>query len=288
MTRRTDLAVESCDTFEDRPPEGVTISHSKLEEIALTDIRITSEEGAKAVGKPIGRYVTVELPPFGESAEVSEKTLTAIGGIIREYVGADFPVLVAGLGNSDITPDALGPMVASGIFSTRHITNEMANEYGLGNLRPVCAIAPGVLGQTGIETGEIISCVAEEIEAGSIIAVDAFAASNLSRLGCTIQISDTGISPGSGVQNARKEISPATMKRKVVAIGIPTVVDAATIVTDLQGEGNAVISENAKDMVVTPRDVDLMIKRASHTISMAINLALQPSLSADDIQGLVS
>lgn len=287
MNRRTDLAIESCETVKDHLPPGVTQNTTEKGDLKITEIRIGSKEGAEALGRAMGSYTTIEMPPFGESAEAEESTIRVIAEAIGSYIEGGFPVLVAGLGNSDITPDALGPMVSSGIFATRHITKELAEEYGLGTLNPVCSITPGVLGQTGIETGEIVSCVASEIDAATVIAIDAFAAGSLNRLGCTIQISDSGISPGSGVRNSRKELSSATMNRKVIAIGVPTVVDAATIVADLQGQDSGVISEQAHDMIVTPRDVDLMIKRASKTLSLAINLALQPRLSMDDINSLV-
>ena len=194
-------------------------------------------------------------------------------------------ILVAGLGNSDITPDALGPMTASKILATRHLKRELMKDADFfSDMRPVGVIAGGVLGQTGIETAELISAVAEKVEPACIIAVDALACSDVERLGRTIQISDTGISPGSGVQNKRLELSDGTLGVPVIAVGVPTVVDMHTIVQNYTGSK---ISDKLPNMMVTPRDADRLVSRAASVLAAGINLALQPSLDFGEIEELM-
>ena len=194
-------------------------------------------------------------------------------------------ILVVGLGNNDITPDAVGPQAASRILATRHLRDELDGdeENFLVSLRRVSAIAGGVLGQTGIETAEIVRALAEQLQPAGIIAVDALACSDISRLGTAIQMTDAGISPGSGVANARKELSEKQLGIPVIAVGVPTVVDMHTIVRSLTG---ADIEVNSPNMMVTPRDVDRLTERASQLIAFGINLALHPALSFEDVRGL--
>ena len=196
-------------------------------------------------------------------------------------------MLVAGIGNKDITPDALGPRCAEGIFSTRHITSELAEEIGLDFLNPVCSLATGVLGQTGIETGEIIKSVADAIKPKAVIVIDALAAAGLERLGRTVQITDTGITPGSGVGNKRAEISKNTLGVPVIAIGVPTVVDAVTLARAMTGNKTATESSEAQNMMVTPREIDVMIERAAKLISLCVNCALQPETDPELLLSVV-
>ena len=198
-------------------------------------------------------------------------------------------VLVVGLGNAQITPDALGPLTVRQILATRHIPAQLAEQTGLSGLRPVAAIAPGVLGQTGIETGEIILSIVRDLSPAAVVAVDALAAGSPERLGCTIQLSDSGISPGSGVLNARKELSRQSLGVPVLSLGIPTVVDGGTLVCGLLGcEDESRVPEEARAMMVTPRDVDALIERGAKHLSLALNAALQPQLSLEEISYLVS
>lgn len=289
---RTDLAMESRELLGTQEIEGVQSSEEHIENITISRITVLSEAGAQKLGKPVGNYTTIQAPPFTGSVDASYKEIEMIAReIARMLPPSPQLVLVAGLGNRSITPDALGPDVAGQILATRHIKKEVARECGLGDLTPVAAIAPGVLGQTGVETGEVIASVAREIKPSAVIVIDALASKSLDRLGCTIQISDVGIVPGSGVQNARKALNRETMGIPVIAIGIPTVVDAATIACDLlndeSDETRQKVEPRGAAMMVTPREVDVMMDRAAKVLGLAINKALQPSMALEDIQMLV-
>jgi len=259
----------------------------------------------KAIGKPMGVYVTLELPPLGEYAEVYGPGMERAATELRALLPPEGPVLVAGLGNDSMTPDALGPRCCALVLATRHIAGELAKSAGLGSLRPVMCLTPGVLGRTGMESAELVAAAVRATEPAAVITVDALAARKLSRLGCTIQLSDSGIVPGSGVGNARRELSRGTLGVPVISLGVPTVVDAATLVADLSeaAEPSAVNAASAESatgapgesadslewasMMVTPREVDLLIERAAKLCAMAINRALQPHLTIEDFLELV-
>ena len=193
--------------------------------------------------------------------------------------------LVVGLGNNDITPDAIGPQTAAKVLATRHLRDEtdIGGEHFLTSLRPVSSCAGGVMGQTGIETAEIVRAISEELRPSAIIAVDALACTDISRLGTTIQLTDTGISPGSDVSNRRQELSEKLFNIPVIAVGVPTVVDMHTIVRSLTGKK---INGELPNMMVTPRDIDRLTERASQLLAFGINLALQPTLTFEDVRGL--
>lgn len=290
MNFRTDLALEQTESIgEQNLPAGVDVSSAKYDSILVHCVDITSKEGAQAIGKPQGRYLTVELPPFYSSNQSSEKEIEALAREIRKLLPGEGTVLVVGLGNIHITPDALGPRTCDLILATRHIAGELAKSSGLGELRPVAAIAPGVLGQTGVESAEIILSLVKSLSPVAVIAIDALASRSLERLGCTIQVANSGISPGSGVMNRRFELSKATLGVDVVSIGVPTVVDADTMVGELSGAcTHPEQRERARQMMVTPREVDLLIERAAKVLSLSINHALQPHISVEDIGYLVS
>ena len=203
---RTDLALEQRELVPEGAP-GIESDELNLGDAHITRIRVTSQEGAEALGKPMGTYVTVEVPAFTDDAGLDDTLVTAIKNELSRILPDEGLVLVAGLGNTRITPDALGPKTAAGVLATRHITGEIARSAGLGDLRGVAVLAPGVLGQTGIETSEIIAGIVEKVHPAAVIVVDALASRRLSRLGCTVQMSDSGIRPGAGVGNARREIS---------------------------------------------------------------------------------
>ena len=245
----------------------------------------------KAV-KPEGTYLTFDVPPFSDDFRDPAARIELIGKELASLLPQRGLILVAGLGNTEITPDNLGPKTAKGVLATRHITGELARSTGLDDLRPVAVLAPGVLGQTGIETGELLYSVTQKLRPAALIVVDALASRRLDRLGCTVQVSDTGISPGSGVGNARPKIDRQTMGVPVVSMGVPTVVDAMTLAADLLGREEAgmeeEISPRGEPMVVTPREIDLLIDRAAKLVSMAINHALQPSFTLEDLGTLVS
>lgn len=307
---RTDLALEQKERFESDHVEvqGVTLEeeYDEEREIRTTRVVIQTEKGAKTMGKPVGTYVTLEAPNMAVPdedyhREISKNLADIIQQLIQEEK-QEYNVLVIGLGNRQVTPDALGPYVADNLVITRHIIREYG-KYAMGEdeMHVVSAIVPGVMGQTGMETLEIVKGVVEETKPDFAIAIDALAARNTKRLNRTIQIADTGIHPGSGVGNHRRGLTMETLGIPVIGIGVPTVVDAATIVNDtmenllaaletsdmLKGVGvvlqgyNAtekyelikeLISPHLHGMFVTPKDIDETIKRISYTISEALNM----------------
>lgn len=289
MNFRTDLALERCEKLSEKDLEGIKIESYDSDDAKVTRIDVLNECGAKTVGKPIGRYVTVEVAPFAKHAQFIDKSLGCVTEEIKRMIPEKGSVLVAGLGNSKITPDALGPKCASMIFATRHITGELLKETGFGGLRCVSAFSTGVLGETGAEAGEMIKGIVKMVEPDAVITVDALAARDVGRLGTTIQMCNTGIIPGSGVGNARLEINEKTIGVPVISIGVPTVVDAATLILDFAGNVDEnKLPDKSENMMVTPREVDLMIERAAKLTSLAINCALQPDISPEDMLILTS
>lgn len=312
---RTDLAMEQKERFESDHVEvsGVVLEeeYDEEKEIKITTVRIETENGAKTMGKPVGTYLTLEAPNMaagdeGDHREISE----TLAGFLEKYMkdgkaGKEYSVLVVGLGNREVTPDALGPYVVDQLNITRHIVQEYGR-YAVdknGN-RIVSAIVPGVMAQTGMETAEIVQGIVKETHPDMIIVIDALAARSTRRLNRTIQISDAGIHPGAGVGNHRSEITKDTMGIPVLAIGVPTVVDAATIVNDtmenfiaaletsetlkgvgvvLQGYNSAekyelvkeLIAPHLNGMFVTPKDIDDTVRRISYTISEALNMLFE-------------
>lgn len=292
MVGRTDLALERREENAQDCP-GTRCEERRAGKVKITQIKIINDEGARAMGKPVGSYITLEVPPFSADAELFDGRIEVIAKELSALLPESGSVLVVGLGNHQITPDALGPKTLETVLATRHLSGELLKSVGMPELRSVCAVAPGVLGQTGMETGEIIEGLVERLHPAAVIAIDALASCNLSRLGCTVQISDAGIEPGAGVGNRRKEISRATLGVPVIAVGVPTVVDALTLAADLLQKKRdfAVRSEiepRGMPMMVTPREIDLLVQRAAKLLALGINCALQPSLSPEDILSLVS
>ncbi len=282
MNFRTDLALELKEGLKDNA-KGISFYEEQTEDIKVTTINITTEQGAKALNKPKGKYITLELPCLAYSSDINSIYTHTLKKEIVKLLPKSGSVLVCGVGNTNITADALGPKTATRIFATRHIGKEIAKSIGFDDLRSVSALAPGVLGQTGIEVGEMLLGVINKTKPSAVITVDALASRNLSRLGTTIQLCDTGIVPGSGVGNARFEISRKTLGVPVVSIGVPTVVDGETLVNDLMGEKANDVARESAQMVVTPREIDLLIDRASRLIAHSINCALQPNISEEDL-----
>lgn len=281
MNYRTDLALERQEVLEKSEQEGIKVTHWRKENAFVTEIEILNKAGEKSVGKPMGKYITVDLPEFSHESELLDGRLTALSSIIRDLLPKENgSVLVAGLGNENITPDALGPMCAGKIFATRHIRDEMKKDLQIDSIRSVASVSTGVLGQTGIETAEYIKSVADIVKPVAIITVDALAARRLSRLGKTVQISNTGIIPGSGVGNARARIDESTMSVPVVSIGVPTVVDGITLINDLTDRklDAEKIPPDLKETMVTPGDIDTVIERAANLLALAINCALQTEI----------
>lgn len=279
MGLRTDLAMECIDT--ERLPEAVHVAE-RGRIFRITEVVIDDDSCLDTIGKGKGRYVTLESEDIGGFSDNFEAMARELAHEIASFI-PEGDILVAGLGNSDITPDAVGPLTAAKVLATRHIRSLPVSPEELRSLRAVSSFAGGVLGQTGIETAELVKAVADAVKPSAIIAADALACSDISRLGTAIQISDSGISPGSGVSNARKELSEKVMGVPVIAVGIPTVVDMHTIVRSIAGSSP---EEGLPNMMVTPRDIDRLTERASQLLALGINMALQPSMSFEDIVGM--
>ena len=287
MDFRTDLALERHEEIRAGSPEGVVSEAYEKCGIAFTKIRVTDRRGERSLGKPVGTYITAEIPSIISQYPVKEELVDVIGGELRALLPSQGTVLVVGLGNTDITPDAVGPRSVSLVLATRHISAELSESVGLGDLRPVAGFVPGVLGKTGVETAESVKGLVQTVRPSAVIVVDALAARRLKRLGNTVQMSDTGITPGSGVGNARAAINSEALGVPVISVGIPTVVDAQTLVSDLTDDKTEILREENKKMIITPREIDLVIERASGLIGLSINKALQPHLSVDEIMMLV-
>lgn len=294
MERRTDLAVEERELLGE-DIRGVEYSDEESGGLKIERLRIMTERAGQLLRKPVGTYITAQLPPLTDNIRDTDSRVKALADEIRRLLPVNGLVLVAGLGNVDITPDALGPKTASRVLATRHITGEIARSTGLDRLRAVAVLNTGVTGQTGIETGELLQGVIRNIRPSAMIVIDALASRRLERLGCTVQISDAGISPGAGVGNRRTRIDSTTMGIPVIAVGVPTVVDALTLAFDLlniEDERQSVelsesISPQGRTMVVTPKEIDLLIKRASGLISLSINMALQSDIDTEDLLDLL-
>ncbi|MDR2525234.1 MAG: GPR endopeptidase [Oscillospiraceae bacterium] len=295
MNFRSDLALECREPLRSQP-EGLAWSEERRGEIRVSRVQVTSAAAAQAMGKPQGHYVTLDVPPFGESADIFGEALDCAARELAALVPPAGTVLVVGLGNDGITPDALGPRCCAQVLATRHLGGELAKAAGMENLRPVACLAAGVLGRTGMESGEWIAAAVRVLEPVAVITIDALAARRLARLGCTVQLADSGIIPGSGVGNARKAITPEALGRPVISVGVPTVVDAATLAVDLLEQSGAQLPEavlrralapGGAQMMVTPREVDLLIERAAKLLAMAINCALHPGWQPEDFLALV-
>ena len=312
----TDLALEEKERFEsdDVEVQGVVLEeeYDEEREIRVTTVKIVTEKGAKTMGKPVGTYITIEAPnmvvPDEEyHMEIAKELAKHIHSLI-EIEKEEYAALVVGLGNREVTPDALGPYVVDNLNITRHIIREYG-KYAMGEekIQMTSAIVPGVMAQTGMESLEIIRGVVEETKPDIVLVVDALAARNSKRLNRTIQVADTGIHPGAGVGNHRNGITRESLGVPVIAIGVPTVVDAATIVNDtmenliqaletsetLKGVGvvlqgyNAtekyelikeLVSPHLNGMFVTPKDIDEMLRRIGDTISMGLNILFKQNI----------
>ncbi|WMJ82321.1 GPR endopeptidase [Clostridium sp. MB40-C1] len=320
---RTDLAVEAKEIYEEQNKgqiSGVEINEYIENDMKVIDVKITNEVGERSMGKPVGEYITIEMPEFVQyDKDVMDDVGKTLAKALSEIINIEksMTALVVGLGNWNVTPDALGPKVISRLMVTRHL-KELVPDSIDENIRPVCAISPGVLGLTGIETSEIVKSLCDKIKPNLIICIDALASRKTERVNRTIQIGNTGISPGSGIGNKRMEISENTLGVPVIAIGVPTVVHAATLANDtidlaidemikqstkgsqfynmlksLDKEEkekliNEVLYPHVGELVVTPKDVDIVIDSVSKIIANGINIALQPALGIEDINKYVN
>lgn len=316
---RTDLAMEATEIFnastnssEQSYPSGVEVTEESHKELKITKVKISSNEGQRKIGKPIGTYVTLEAENLAKDYFEDYKiTCNILANELSNLMNiqSEQTVLIVGLGNWNITSDSLGPKVVSEIFVTRHILEfaDLSKEHKNESLRSVSAISPGVLGITGIETFEIVKGVVDSINPSLIIVVDALASRRARRISTTIQIADTGISPGSGVGNKRKGLTKESLGVPVIAIGVPTVIDAATLSSDaiemmleeiknnssqfpeelnvlkklyehndlnLEGLINKLIEPYYQKLIVTPKEIDEIVQRVSNIIAEGINISL--------------
>ena len=299
---RTDLAMESAGALGDREMPGVHMSEWETGGVTLTEVRIETEEGARLLDKPVGLYITMECQGVKRRDVEARKAVSALLGeelarLLPEDDGA--PVLVAGLGNRTVTPDALGPLTVDHTLVTRHLYAERP-ELTTRGMASVCAVAPGVLGVTGVETSEMVRAVAQAVKPRAVIAIDSLSARAVSRVASTVQLTDTGIRPGSGVGNHRTALTRETLGVPVVAVGVPMVIYAATIARDafamlsegeetpdqeraLDAMARELLSGALGEMIVTPREVDDLVGDAAAMLAGGINRALHPGLSEQDI-----
>ena len=298
--RHTDLALEARQLWMESAAEtaqlsGVTARETTREGYPVTTVEILDRSGAQALGKPVGTYITVELDGLLRREEDAfPRAARALAAELRGLLDLKEgdAVLVAGLGNRAITPDGIGPKAADYTLVTRHLVEQVPEQFGA--FRPVSALAAGVLGTTGMESGELISAVVEKTRPACVLAVDALASRSLRRVGRTVQLSDTGIVPGSGVGNHRMALNRETLGVPVIAIGVPTVVDAATLACDLLSEAGredldpAALSGAGENLIVTPREVDTQVGDLAKVIGYGIDLALQSGLDVADIDLLLS
>lgn len=313
---RTDLALETAECLAEGARGGIEVENEDFgDKIKVSTVKITDKQGEAQTGKAMGTYITLESPYMKENEVAKhEEIIKILSGKLSELlkIDRDSVILVVGLGNWNVTPDALGPKVVSRVLVTRHIASEVPEDID-ENVRSVAAVSPGVMGITGIETGEIIMGIAEKIKPDAVIAIDALAARKASRINSTIQIADTGVCPGSGVGNRRMELSRKTLGVPVIAVGVPTVVDAATLVSDtldtileelieqstkstalyqllagMTGDDKydlicSILNPYENNLFVTPKEVDAVIDRLSGIIANALNIALHPGISKEDI-----
>lgn len=293
---RTDLALEARESVEEtnRELRGVEIEEEYDEEteVKVTKVMIQTKNAARDLGKPMGTYITLEAPTMQEAdedyhREIAEILAKELCEIIPEY-GKEKSILVVGLGNREVTADALGPNVIDNLFVTRHVIKEYGKAaYNRNKMNQISGIVPGVMAATGMETAEIIKGVVEQTKPDAVVVVDALAARSTKRLNRTVQITNTGIHPGSGVGNHRNALTKESLGIPVIAIGVPTVVDAATIVNDAlekaayRCEEPQVFAE-LNNMYVTGKDIDATIKRLSFMISEAINMALEEEFEQNE------
>lgn len=288
---RTDLAVELNELHSRKAQKeagflkGVKVRNVKLGHFDLTSIEVMDEDGAKALGKPVGNYLTLELGAMIRREENSfVEAASTFATLLKELLNMDDDdsVLVVGLGNRSITPDAVGPVAVESVLVTRHLLERMPEQFG--GFREVSAICTGVLGTTGIESVDIIKSICDLLHPNRVIAIDALAAMKLERLCRTVQLSDSGIVPGSGVGNERAALNRETLGVPVIAIGVPTVVEAGTMISEYLDDPD---SAAGGGMIVTPKDIDKSVADLSRLIAYGIDLALHEGLTVGDVDMLV-
>jgi len=295
LHRRTDLALEAREIWNEGAKQaeeipGVSSKEYALEGFHITEVLVLDDTGAEALGKPTGKYITLEIENLlRREDDAFQRGAQALSSVIRDMLPPEKrrSVLVAGLGNSAMTPDALGPLVLESTLVTRHLRDKFPEEFA--SFGSVCAIGPGVLGTTGMESASVIKALSDRFRPDAVLAVDALASRRMSRVCRTVQISDSGIVPGSGVGNSRDALSRETLGVPVVAIGVPTVVDAATLAADVAEESGAghldedALRKYGGGLIVTPKDIDANVKNIARLIGYGIDLALHEGLTVEDI-----
>ena len=293
--RRTDLALEARELWQEQAGAvtalpGVEARDSLREGIPVNTVKVLDQRGEQALGKPRGSYITLTLEGLASREEgVFPRCVQAVAAELTELlqpVPKDGLVLVAGLGNRAITPDAVGPKVHQNTLVTRHLVRQMPEHFGA--LRPVASVTAEVMGNTGMESGELVRAVCEKLRPVCVIAVDALASRSLKRLCKTVQIADTGITPGSGVGNHRMGLTQDTLGVPVIALGVPTVVDGATLAADLLGTDELPDLGEGRDLLVTPKDIDGQVNDLSKVIGYGLSMALQPGISLEELELLLS
>lgn len=290
--QRTDLAVEAREialTGKKGDIDGVIYEEVNEKGTRYQKMTVINENGSKLIGKPIGTYYTAEIASvLRRESETFTDTVTVISNLIKELTSSikgEGCTLVVGLGNRDITPDGIGPRCAESVLVTRHLKEHAPEDFSF--LSPVAVISPGVLGTSGIESADYIKWVCVNLKPKQILVIDALAAKNLDRLCKTVQITDTGITPGSGVGNSRSAINKELMGVPVVAIGVPTVVDIRSLIAEIGSEQLPDEIAKSNEMIVTPRNIDSEIVCSGRVVAYAINLALHDGLTVEDIDMMV-
>lgn len=295
--KRTDIAAEACEMAVEEGgaiPEGVASREYDAEGLHVRVVEVQTQEGAEKLDKPIGRYVTIDIDPLiDKQSDAFVHAVNALASELSAMSGfdSDGQAMVVGLGNRQITPDSIGPKAVNMVIATRHLIEQMPEEFK--GFRPVTALSPGVLGTTGIETGEIVTGIVQKTSPGLLVLIDALASRHEGRLCRTIQLSDTGVTPGSGVGNNRFAINRETIGIPCVAVGVPTVVDAATLAADIMDKMKIPYSfdslrEQYGNTFVTLKEIDIAAAECAKVIAYGINKALQKSLSIEDIEMFLS
>lgn len=294
--KRTDLALEARELWQESAERtsrlsGVKATKTRQEGYPVTRVDILDHRGEEALGKPAGSYLTIDLTTFWQrKADFFERAVRVVGGQLKQLLPPEGSALVIGLGNSAMTPDAVGPLSLESVLVTRHLISAMPRQFA--GFRPVAVFRTGVLGTTGVESAEAVRGLVEQVKPGLVIAVDALASRRMGRVCATVQLSDTGIVPGSGVGNHRAALNAETLGVPVIALGIPTVVDAATLAADLLEESGVEhvderrLRENGTFMVTT-RDIDQQVRDLSKVVGYGINWALQ-DLEIEEMNALLS
>ncbi len=286
---RTDLTLEAAEQFAAagknlRQLDGVSVEETRRDGYAVTTVVVKNEKGSRALGKPVGRYITIDLRPYFQRQEhYFPRGVACFAHQLRQLLPPleDGCVLAAGLGNRAMACDAVGPYALENLLVTRHMVSQQPQQFAA--FTPVAALAAGVVGQTGVETLELIAGTAQRIAPAAVIVIDALCARSRHRLCATVQLSDTGLVPGSGVGNHRSAINAGTLGVPVIAVGVPTVMAGAVLAHELTGHD----AESDNGLFVTPRDVDSRVRELSRLVGYGITAALQPSLSVEDITGLL-